>query len=70
MTSLPVEEPPNLTDVKLRIKYYITTVVLNILLISILLKKSYAMLSSGCVFWDTLHFASNEANQSAIIVKE
>ena len=39
MTSLPVEEPPSKTVVRLRIKYNRTTIVLNILLTSVLLKK-------------------------------
>ena len=49
MTSLPVEEPPSKTVVRLRIKYNRSTIVLNILLISVLL-KSYALFSSGCDF--------------------
>ena len=39
MTSLPVEEPPSKTVVRLRIKYIRTTIVLNILLTSVFIKK-------------------------------
>ena len=38
MMSLPVEEPPSKTGVRLRIKYNKTTIVLNIL-VSVLLNK-------------------------------
>ena len=50
MTSLPVVEPHSKTGARLRIKYNRTTIVLNILLTPILL-KSYALFSSGCVFF-------------------
>ena len=39
MTSLPVEESPSKMVVRLRIKYNKTTIVLNILHLSVLLKK-------------------------------
>ena len=53
MTSLTVEEPPSRTGVRLRTKYYRTTVVLNILLISVLL-KNYALISGVAFFGSPL----------------
>ena len=57
MTSLPVEEPPSKTGVRLSIIYDRTSFVLSILFISVLL-KSYALLNSlvaVAFFWDTLY---------------
>ena len=50
MNSLPVEESSSRTDLRLRIKYYRTTIVLNILHIYMYYNKSYALISSSCVF--------------------
>ena len=45
MTPLPVEETPSKIGVRLRIKYNRTTIVLNILLISVLLKKMHCLVA-------------------------
>ena len=55
MASLPVEDPPSKMVVMLRIKYNRTTIVLNILLTSVLLKKVMHCLVAVAFFWDTLY---------------
>ena len=45
MTPLPDEEPPCKIGVRLRIKYNRTTIVLNILLISVLLKNTHCLVA-------------------------
>ena len=55
MMSLPVEESPSKMVVRLRIKYHRTTIVLNILHLSILLKKAMHCLVAVAFFWDALY---------------